>query len=58
LVDATGLVDSKSQIRRLIKQGAVRFNDEKYKKINIDIELEDEMIIRVGKKRFAKIILK
>ncbi|MGM0369807.1 MAG: tyrosine--tRNA ligase [Bacillota bacterium] len=58
LVDVTGLVDSKSQIRRLIKQGAVRFNDEKYKKINIDIELEDEMIIRVGKKRFAKIILK
>ena len=58
LVDATGLVDSKSQIRRLIKQGAVRFNDEKYEKINIDIEVEDEMIVRVGKKRFAKIILK
>ena len=57
LVDATGLVDSKSQIRRLIKQGAVRFNDEKYKKINIDVKVEDEMIIRVGKKRFAKIIL-
>ncbi|MGM0501750.1 MAG: tyrosine--tRNA ligase [Bacillota bacterium] len=58
LVDATGLVDSKSQIRRLIKQGAVRFNDQKREKINIDIEIEDEMIIRVGKKRFAKIILK
>ena len=57
LVDATGLVDSKSQIRRLIKQGAVRFNDEKYEKINIDIEVEDEMIVRVGKKRFAQIIL-
>ena len=57
LVDITGLVESKSQIRRLIKQGAVRFNDEKYEKINIDIEVEDEMIIRVGKKRFAKIIL-
>ena len=58
VVDATDLVDSKSQIRRLIKQGAVRFNDEKYEKINIDIEVEDEMIVRVGKKRFAKIILK
>ena len=58
LVDATNLVDSKSQIRRLIKQGAVRFNDEKHEKINIDIEVEDEMIVRVGKKRFAKIILK
>ncbi len=57
LVFTTGLVDSKSQARRMIKQGAVRINGEKYKKINIDLEIEDEMIIQVGKRRFARINL-
>src|SRR6056297_204095 len=57
LVAATGLVDSNSQARRMIKQGAVSINDEKYEKINLDIEVEDEMIIQIGKRRFAKIKL-
>lgn len=57
LVAATGLVDSNSQARRMIKQGAVTINDEKYEKINLDIEVEDEMIIQIGKRRFAKIKL-
>ncbi len=57
LVAATGLVDSNSQARRMIKQGAVRINDEKYEKINLDIKVEDEMIIQIGKRRFAKIKL-
>ena len=57
LVAATGLVDSNSQARRMIKQGAVSINDEKYEKINLDIEVEDQMIIQIGKRRFAKIKL-
>lgn len=57
LVAATGLVDSNSQARRMIKQGAVTINDEKYEKINLDIKVEDEMIIQIGKRRFAKIKL-
>ncbi|RAK06690.1 tyrosyl-tRNA synthetase [Halanaerobium saccharolyticum] len=57
LVAATGLVDSNSQARRMIKQGAVSINDEKYEKINLDIEVEDGMIIQIGKRRFAKIKL-
>ncbi|AGB41965.1 tyrosyl-tRNA synthetase [Halobacteroides halobius DSM 5150] len=58
LVAATGFVDSNSQARRMIKQGAVTINDKKYQKINIDLKVENEMIIKVGKKNFAKIILK
>jgi tyrosyl-tRNA synthetase len=58
LVAATGLVDSNSEARRMIKQGAVSINDEKYKKINLDIEVEDGMIIQIGKRRFAQIKLK
>lgn len=57
LVAATGLVDSNSQARRMIKQGAVTIDDEKYEKINLDIEVKDGMIIQIGKRRFAKIKL-
>jgi len=57
LVAATGLVDSNSQARRMIKQGAVSINDDKYEKINLDIKVKDEMIIQIGKRRFAKIKL-
>ncbi|ADL11953.1 tyrosine--tRNA ligase [Acetohalobium arabaticum] len=57
LVAATGLVDSNSQARRMIKQGAVKIDGEKYDKMNLDLEVEDGMIIQIGKKRFAEIIL-
>ncbi|MCK8828341.1 tyrosine--tRNA ligase [Natroniella acetigena] len=57
LVAATGLVDSNSQARRMIKQGAVKIDEEKYEQINVDLEVKDGMIIRVGKRRFAKINL-
>ncbi|KXS41494.1 MAG: tyrosyl-tRNA synthetase, partial [Candidatus Frackibacter sp. T328-2] len=56
LVAATGLVDSNSQARRMIKQGAVKIDDEKYDKINLDVEVKDGMVVRIGKRRFAKII--
>jgi len=58
LVAATGLVDSNSEARRMIKQGAVSIDDERYDKMNLDIEVKDGMVIKVGKRRFAKIILK
>ncbi|ACL69327.1 tyrosine--tRNA ligase [Halothermothrix orenii] len=57
LIAATGLVKSNSEARRMIKQGAVSINDEKHKSINEDIKVEDGMIIRIGKRRFAKIKL-
>jgi len=41
----------------MIKQGAVTIDDQKYEKINLDIEVEDGMIIQIGKRRFAKIKL-
>ncbi|MBS3741400.1 MAG: tyrosine--tRNA ligase [Candidatus Cloacimonetes bacterium] len=55
LVSSTGLVDSNSEARRMIKQGAVSIDDEKITKINIDQEIEDGMVLRVGKRRFCKI---
>ncbi len=57
LVAATGHVDSNSQARRMIKQGAVYIDGERYDKINHDLKIEDGMIVKIGKRRYAKITL-
>ena len=57
LVAATGHVDSNSQARRMIKQGAVYIDGERYDKINLDLELKDGMIVKIGKRRYAEIKL-
>ncbi len=58
VVAETGLVDSNSQARRMIKQGAVRINGQKYEKINLDIKIEDGMIVKIGKRRYAELRIK
>ncbi|TDX46790.1 tyrosine--tRNA ligase [Orenia marismortui] len=58
LLASTGLVESNSQARRMIKQGAVSIDNKRYDKINLDIEVKNGMIIKVGKRRFAEIIIK
>ncbi len=58
LVFATGLVNSKSQAKRLIKQGAVKIEDKKIKSWKDEIRIKEGMIIKIGKKRFAKILKK
>jgi len=58
VVAETGLVDSNSQARRMIKQGAVRIDGQKYKKINLDIEIKDGMIVKIGKRRYAELRIK
>ena len=57
IVAATGMVDSNSEARRMIKQGAVSIDDKKYEKINLDLKVKDGMIVQIGKRRFAKINL-
>lgn len=58
IVAATGLVDSNSEARRMIKQGAVTIDDKKYEKINLDLEVKDGMIVQIGKRRYAKLRVK
>jgi tyrosyl-tRNA synthetase len=55
LVYATGLVKSKSQSKRLIKQGAVKIDGKKVEDWQEVINLKDNMIIQIGKRRFMKI---
>ena len=50
------LVKSKSEARRLIDQGAVKINDEKCIDRDHILRKDDSLIIKVGKRRFLKII--
>ncbi|WP_334307535.1 tyrosine--tRNA ligase [Paraclostridium sp. AKS81] len=51
------LVSSKSEVRRLITQGGVKVNNEKLDDIK-NININETMIVQVGKKKFIKICLK
>lgn len=50
-----GLVQSSSQARRMIKQGAITIDGEKVLDENITIDLSQPSVIKVGKRNFLKI---
>ncbi len=56
LLQLLGLVNSTSDGKRMLEQGGVKINGEKFAEANLKVE--DNMIIQVGKRKFAKIILK
>lgn len=56
LLDSSGLVDSRSEAKRLIKQGAVRLNDEKVKNVDFDPPFEEGMLLQIGKRRYARLV--
>jgi len=51
------LADSKGEARRMVQQGAVKVNEEKVGDINASVALEEGMVVQVGKRKFAKILL-
>jgi tyrosyl-tRNA synthetase len=51
----SGIVTSKSEARRLIKEGAVKINDEKVSPQTLLVSLEDGSVIKIGKLRFLKV---
>lgn len=55
LLTSTGLASSNSEARRLIKQGAIKLDDEKVEDQDAEIEINDECVIQAGKRRFAKV---
>ena len=57
LMVQAGLAKSNGEARRLVKQGAVKINDEKVSDERAQISPENGMIIRAGKRGFAKIVL-
>ncbi|HVE57905.1 MAG TPA: tyrosine--tRNA ligase [Pyrinomonadaceae bacterium] len=55
LLVQTNLAPSKKEARRLIEQGGVKLNGEKVSNTNAEIELKDEILLQVGKRKFLKI---
>ncbi len=55
LLVAAGLADSTSEARRLIDQGAVRVGDERVTDPQARVDVRSGMVLRVGKRRFARI---
>ncbi len=56
VVSATGLAKSRSEAKRLISQGAVEINGRKVTNDTESISVGEDAIIRVGKRRWVKIV--
>ena len=50
------LISSKREARRLIEQGAVTVNGKKITRITEEISLESPVVLKVGKRRFLRVI--
>lgn len=53
---ATGLADSKSEARRLIAQQGVHLGDDLLDDPNLTIEVGESAVLRVGKRRFVRLL--
>lgn len=51
----TEMVASKSEARRLIEQGGVKLNGEKVSNAGAEIEVNGEILLQVGKRKFLKV---
>ena len=58
LVIRAGFAASKSEARRLVKQSAVSIDGEKVTDINAAVTPADGQILRVGKRRFGRMVVK
>ncbi|MFC1751053.1 tyrosine--tRNA ligase [Pseudomonadota bacterium] len=56
LLSSTGLSSSKSEARRLIEQGGVKIDNEKVGTVDEMVDLKNERLIQVGKRKFLKVI--
>lgn len=51
-----GLVSSKGEARRLIKQGGIRLGGKKVVRTDIVLDLRTETVLQVGKRKFASLL--
>jgi len=56
LLQASGLVASRGEAKRLIKQGGVKINEEKVDSQDLDIPFAPPILVQVGKRAFAEIV--
>ena len=62
LFHEVGLANSRSDARRLIQQGGAYINEKQYRAIDMvigtDLLEENALLLRAGKKRYHRIVLK
>jgi tyrosyl-tRNA synthetase len=56
LLNRAGLCKSSGEARRLIKSGSVTIDGEKVSDVNYEFPLDTERVLKVGKRRFLKLI--
>ncbi|MDN4526212.1 tyrosine--tRNA ligase [Fictibacillus fluitans] len=57
LIVELGLLPSKSEARKMIQNGGIKLNGEKVTNISLEIEIKNDTIIQVGKRKFLKLTL-
>ncbi len=55
LLVQTNLAASKGEARRLIEQGGVKIGGEKASNVAAEIQLKDEILLQVGKRKFLRV---
>ena len=55
LLVQTNLAASKGEAKRLIEQGGVKVDGEKISNVSAEIELKDEILLQIGKRKFLRI---
>jgi len=58
LITLCGFASTNSEARRLVIQGGVTINNESINDPALNIEIKSDMILKVGKRRFARVVLK
>ncbi len=56
IIADSGLLKSKSEARRMIKQSAVKINGEAIKDIQYKVSMGDSFVLKVGKRKFLKVV--
>jgi len=56
LLQASGLVSSRGEAKRLIEQGGVKVNEEKIESQDLDVPLDPPMLVQVGKRSFVEVV--
>lgn len=58
LMVEAGLAPSKSEARRLVQQKGVKINSETVEAVDLILDKSDEVVIQVGKRKFARVTIK
>jgi len=56
LLQASGLVGSRGEAKRLIQQGGVKVNEEKFDSQDLDVPFDPPDLVQVGKRSFAEFV--